>query len=87
MIKAWSDEAWEVFALRGFVWVDVSGRRQPGDGATHAEPVFPTKGEVATEGAPPARHGGWGARATRRGSHRSSRRNSHRSSRRNSVHE
>ena len=57
MIKAWSDEAWEVFALRGFVWVDVSGRRQPGDGATHAEPVFPTKGEVATEGAPPARHG------------------------------
>ena len=48
-------------------------RRQPRDGATHAEPVFPVKGEAATEGAPPAHHGGWGARATRRGSRRKAR--------------
>ena len=57
-------------------------RRQASGGTARAGPVFPTKGEAATEGAPPARHGGWGARATRR----NSRRNSHRSSRRNSVH-
>ena len=48
-------------------------RRQPRGGATHAEPVFPVKGEAATEGAPPAHHGGWGARATRRGSRRKAR--------------
>ena len=39
-----------VFWLFGGLWVNVSGRRQPRDGATHAEPVFPTKREVATEG-------------------------------------
>ena len=51
-------------------------RRQASGDATRAGPVFPTKGEAATEGTPPARHGGWGTRATRRGSHRNSRRNS-----------
>ena len=45
-------------------------RRQPSGGSARAEPVFPTKGEVATGGVPPARHGGWDARATRRGSRR-----------------
>ena len=48
-------------------------RRQPSGGSARAEPVFPTKGEVATEGVSPARHGGWGARATRRNSRRNSR--------------
>ena len=33
-------------------------RRQPSGGGARAEPVFPTKGEVATEGASPTRHGG-----------------------------
>ena len=48
-------------------------RRQASGGATRAGPVFPTRREAATEGTPPARHGGWGTRATRRGSHRNSR--------------
>ena len=38
-----------------------------------AQKLFPTKWEAATEGAPPARHGGWGARATRRSSRRKAR--------------
>ena len=50
-------------------------RLQPGS-AARAEPVFPTRRETATEGALPAHHGGWGARATRRNSRRSLRRNS-----------
>ena len=41
-----------------------------------AQGPFSRPREAATEGAPSARHGGWGARATRRNSHRSSRRNS-----------
>ena len=49
-------------------------RRQASGGGARAEPVFPTKGEGASEGTPPARHGGRGPRSTRR------------SSRRNSVH-
>ena len=48
-------------------------RRQASGGATRAGPVFPTRREAATEGTPPARHGGWGTRATRRRSHRNSR--------------
>ena len=48
-------------------------RRQASGGATRAGPVFPTRREAATEGTPPARHGGWGTRATRRGSRRNSR--------------
>ena len=39
-----------VFWLFGGLWVNVSGRRQPRDGAARAEPGFPTKREVATEG-------------------------------------
>ena len=37
-----------------------------------AQGPFSRPREAATEGAPPARHGGWGARATRRNSHRNS---------------
>ena len=62
-------------APRGLCGLLPRRRRQPSGGSARAEPVFPTKGEVATEGVLPARHGGWDARATRRGS------------RRNSVHE
>ena len=51
-------------------------RRLQPDSAARAEPVFPTRRETATEGALPAHHGGWGARATRRNSRRSLRRNS-----------
>ena len=47
-------------------------RHQASGGATGAGSVFPTRREVATEGASPARHGGWGTRATRRGSRRNS---------------
>mgnify|MGYP000869158641 FL=1 len=37
-----------------------------------AQGPFSRPREAATEGAPSARHGGWGARATRRNSHRNS---------------
>ena len=52
------------------MWVDVLGRHQPDDGATYAEPVAQSlfsrpRERLAIEGAPPARHGGWGAHATR----------------------
>ena len=47
-------------------------RRQSGSGAAHTNSVFPTMREAATEEAPPTHHGGWGTRATRRGSHRNS---------------
>ena len=38
------------FWLFGGLWVNISGRHQPRDGAARAEPGFPTKREVATEG-------------------------------------
>ena len=50
----------------------LSENGQPGGGATRAEPVFPARREAGHRGALPARHGGWGARATRRNSHRNS---------------
>ena len=62
-------------APRGFVWVDALAKTPTSRRRRSRRVCLPDQGRGAhREGAPPARHGGWGARATRR------------SSRRNSVH-
>ena len=48
----------ERWFLGGLCWLLPRRRRQPSGGGARAEPVFPTKGEVATEGASPTHHGG-----------------------------
>ena len=61
-------------APRGFVWVDASAKTPTSRRRRSRRVYLPDQGRGGhREGAPPARHGGWGARATRRSSRRKAR--------------
>ena len=63
-------------ALRGFVWVTASAKTPIWQRRSRRACFSYQARDGHREGALPAHHGGWGARATRRNSRRSLRRNS-----------